>query len=76
MNNYYCTFLVILIPFILINAILTGSFIAEPVVWYDNTENLGIRILTIPIEDFGYAFSLVLFNLLLRNKLKRYNDGL
>jgi lycopene cyclase domain-containing protein len=76
MNNYYCTFLVILIPFILVNAILTGSFIAEPVVWYDNNENLGIRILTIPIEDFGYAFSLILFNLLLRNKLKRYNDGL
>jgi lycopene cyclase domain-containing protein len=76
MNNYYCTFLVILIPFILVNAILTGSFIAEPVVWYNNTENLGIRILTIPIEDFGYAFSLILFNLLLRNKLKRYNDGI
>lgn len=76
MNNYYCTFLVILIPFILVNAILTGSFIADPVVWYDNTENMGIRILTIPIEDFGYAFSLILFNLLLRNKLKRYNDGI
>lgn len=76
LNNYYCTFLVILIPFIIVNAILTGSFIAEPVVWYDNTENLGIRIFTIPVEDFGYAFSLILFNLLLRNKLKNYNDGL
>ena len=76
MNNYYCTFLVILIPFIVVNAILTGSLIADPVVWYDNTENVGIRILTIPIEDFGYAFSLILFNLLLRNKLKRYNDGI
>jgi lycopene cyclase domain-containing protein len=76
MNNYYCTFLVILIPFILVNAILTGSFIAEPVVWYDNTENLGIRILTIPIEDFGYAFSLILFSLLLRDKLKIFSVGL
>jgi len=76
MNNYYCTFLVILIPFILVNAILTGSFIAEPVVWYDNTENLGIRILTIPIEDFGYAFSLILFSLLLRDKLKNFSGGL
>lgn len=76
MNTYYCTFLVILIPFILINAILTGSFIAEPVVWYDNTENLGIRFLTIPIEDFGYAFSLILFSLLLRDKLKNFSSGL
>jgi len=71
-NSFYCTFLVILVPFIIVNAILTGSFIDEPVVWYNNTENLGIRFLTIPIEDFGYAFSLILFNLLLRNKLKNF----
>ena len=76
MNNYYCTFLVILFPFIIVNAILTGSLISDPVVWYNNSENLGIRIFTIPIEDFGYAFSLILFNLLLRNKLKRYNYGI
>ncbi len=69
-NSYYCTFLVILIPFVIVNAFLTGSFIDDPIVWYNNTENLSIRFLTIPIEDFGYAFSLILFNLLLRNKLK------
>jgi len=69
-NSYYITFLIILIPFIAVNAILTGSFIDEPVVWYNNSENFGIRFLTIPIEDFGYAFSLILFNLLLRVKVK------
>lgn len=72
-NSFYCTFLAILVPFLVVNAILTGSFIDEPVVWYDNTENLGLRFLTIPIEDFGYAFSLILFNLLLRNKLKEFS---
>lgn len=70
-SKFYCTFLVILVPFLIVNAILTGSFINEPVVWYNNNENLGIRFLTIPVEDFGYAFSLILFNLLLRNKLKK-----
>jgi lycopene cyclase domain-containing protein len=70
-NSFYFTFLVILVPFIAVNAILTGSFIDEPVVWYNNYENIGIRFLTIPVEDFGYAFSLILFNLLLRNKLKK-----
>lgn len=68
-NHFYCTFLVILIPFIIVNAILTGSFIDEPVVWYNSQQILGIRFLTIPIEDFSYAFSLILFSLLLRVKL-------
>lgn len=69
-RTFYATFLIILVPFVVVNSILTGSFIDEPVVWYNNSENLGIRFLTIPVEDFGYAFSLILFNLLLRNKLK------
>jgi lycopene cyclase domain-containing protein len=74
-NGFYLTFLIILIPFVLVNAVLTGSFIDEPIVWYNNNENLGIRFLTIPIEDFGYAFSLILFNLLLRNELKNKRYG-
>jgi len=64
-RKFYISFLVILIPFIIINSILTGTCIEEEVVWYNNNENLGFRLLTIPIEDFGYAFSLILFNLLL-----------
>lgn len=69
-QSYYSTFLVILIPFLAVNAVLTGSFIDQEVVWYNNAENLGIRFLTIPIEDFGYAFSMILFDLLLVAKLK------
>lgn len=70
LNHYYLSFIIILIPFIIVNSILTGSFIDLPAVWYNNTENLGIRVFTIPIEDFSYAFSLILFSLLLRNKIK------
>jgi lycopene cyclase domain-containing protein len=54
------TFLVILIPFFIVNGILTGSGIEEQVVWYNNTENLGIRILTVPIEDSIYALGMLL----------------
>jgi len=69
-RRYYISFLLILIPFILVNGILTGTYIEQEVVWYNNAENLGIRFLTIPIEDFGYGFSLIFFNILGTNYLK------
>jgi lycopene cyclase domain-containing protein len=54
-----------LIPFFIVNGILTGSFIEGEVVWYNNNENLGIRILTIPIEDIVYAFNMLYSSLIL-----------
>lgn len=63
LEYYYITFLIILIPFFIVNSVLTGTFIEDEVVWYNNSENLGIRILTIPVEDFSYAFSMILLNL-------------
>jgi lycopene cyclase domain-containing protein len=54
-----------LIPFFIVNGILTGSFIDEPVVWYNNDENLGIRLFTIPVEDSVYAFTMILTVLVL-----------
>jgi len=71
-SRFYLTFPVILIPFIIVNGILTGSMIDEPVVWYNNEANLGLRFITIPIEDFAYAFSLIFFNLLIRARLKTH----
>lgn len=71
MNRFYLSFIVILVPFILINGILTGSFIPEEVVWYNSQEITGIRILTIPVEDFTYGFILILINLLLMNYFRR-----
>lgn len=71
LSHFFITFLIILVPFLLVNAILTGSFIDEEVVWYNNDENLGIRIVTIPIEDFAYAFSMLLLNLQIIQFLKQ-----
>ncbi len=70
-NTFYFTFLFILVPFVIVNGILTGSFIDEEVIWYNNAENLGIRFFTIPVEDFAYAFSMILFNLLLIENLEK-----
>jgi lycopene cyclase domain-containing protein len=60
LQRFYLSYAVILIPFLIVNGILTGSFIENEVVWYNNSENLGLRIFTIPIEDSFYGFSLLL----------------
>lgn len=65
LKKFFLTFLVMLIPFFIVNGILTGSFIEEQIVWYDNTQNMGIRMFTIPVEDSVYAFTMILTPLVL-----------
>lgn len=72
-RSFYITFLIILVPFIIVNGVLTGTGITEEVVWYNNNENMGVRFLTIPVEDFGYAFSLILYNLIAIQLLRNIN---
>lgn len=71
-NRLYLSFLIILIPFMIVNGVLTGTLIEQEVVWYNPGEILGLRVLTIPAEDFAYGFSLILFNLL---TIKLLNHG-
>lgn len=63
LQHFFLTFLVMLIPFFIVNGVLTGSFIENQVVWYNNAENLGIRMGTIPVEDSIYAYSMILMSL-------------
>jgi len=59
-GNLYRAWLVLLLPFFIVNGILTGTGLSSPVVWYNGQETLGIRILTIPAEDIIYGFELIL----------------
>ena len=50
--------------------VFNGYLTARPVVLYGETYQSGYRILTIPVEDFGYGFTLMLFNTMLYEKMK------
>ena len=67
MGKFYRAYLVSLIPFLIVNGILTSL----PVVIYNDTENLGIRIFTIPVEDTMYSLLLLLMNVVLFEFFKK-----
>ena len=69
------TYFAILPFFFLSNGILTGSFLKSPIVWYNDAENLGIRIFTIPIEDSMYGFLLIAMNIDLYNSFRRKSNN-
>lgn len=65
MGRFFLGYFVSLIPFLLINSWLTGAFTDEPIVWYNDMENMSLRIGTIPAEDtiylLGFLFIVTLF---------------
>ena len=70
---FYTTFILIILPFLIINGALTGMFFDQTVVWYNNNEILGLRIFTIPLEDAFYAHQLILLNLFFYKKFSTSN---
>jgi len=66
----YLTYLITVPFFLLSNGALTGMFSENPIVWYDGINNTEIRVITIPIEDFVYGFSLISMNIFLYELIK------
>lgn len=74
MQRFSTSFLIILFPFLMVNGILTGTGLDNPIVWYNNNHNLGIRVASIPIEDIMYAFTMLITPLFVM-KLIKTNQG-
>ncbi len=60
--------------FLTVNGILTGTGLDTPVVNYNPEDYIGLRIFTIPIEDFFYGYEMILWNLFLFKKFSRKNS--
>jgi lycopene cyclase domain-containing protein len=66
LTKFYFAYFVSLIPFLIVNGILTSL----PVVEYNSAHIMNIRIVNIPIEDFSYLFLLLLMAITIYEALK------
>ncbi|HTR30628.1 MAG TPA: lycopene cyclase domain-containing protein [Puia sp.] len=70
LGRFYVVWAILLLPLLVVDGLLTGTGLAEPVVLYHPQDILGLRIATIPLEDIFYGMELVLLNLLCQEGLK------
>ncbi len=84
LGKFLLVFMVLLVPFLASNGVLTGitfwqypfinldpDAIAEPIVWYDNVHNLGVRIWTMPVDDLSYGLTMLLLTVTVYERMLR-----
>ncbi|PIF46659.1 lycopene cyclase domain-containing protein [Chryseobacterium sp. 52] len=67
-------YLVLMPGFLAVNGILTGTGLESPIVNYNPASIIGLRILTIPLEDTVYGYEMILWNLFLFQKFKKNEE--
>lgn len=76
-------YVIILVPFILSNGVLTGidfwqypiinfdvENIHEKIVWYNNEHNLRLRTFSVPIDDIAYGLAMLLLTITVYERFK------
>jgi lycopene cyclase domain-containing protein len=66
--RYYLFLFIIFMFKVLVNGALTSK-----IVFYNEQMNTGIRITTIPIEDFGFGFSMITLAIIVWELLRKKN---
>jgi lycopene cyclase domain-containing protein len=69
-GDFAFTYLIAIIPFLIVNGILTGAVTDEPIVWYSADHIMGPRIVTIPVEDLFYNYAMLLHIIWIYERLK------
>lgn len=69
LGRFYLAFIVSLLPFYIVNGILTSW----PVVLYNDAQNMGVRVFTIPFEDHFYSMALLIMNVAFFEYFKNRN---
>jgi len=54
-SRFLMAYVISLVPFVIVNGALTGTWIENEIVYYNSDHILNIRIETIPIEDVVYS---------------------
>lgn len=67
LSHFILAYIIALIPMFIVNGVLT----AMPVVEYNDLQNSGIRLYTIPFEDFFYFLLLFSMNVMIYERLQR-----
>jgi lycopene cyclase domain-containing protein len=68
---FFIVYLIMFFPFFLSNGILTGGFINRSIVNYNPEEIIGLRLYTIPFEDYFYGMLLILWTIWLYEYFKK-----
>ena len=66
LGRFYLAYIVHLVPFLLVNGVLTYL----PIVWYNDNYNLGLRIVSIPVEDTMYSMLMLLLTISVYESLR------
>jgi hypothetical protein len=84
MARYYLMYVMIFPAFIASNGVLTGlkfwkyplvhsnpQLVTDQIVWYNNAENLGIRIFSVPMDDVSYGMLMLLLSITIFEGVKK-----